>query len=109
MRTMFGGFLFFLFCVYGGRYLVRNPDVLTSRSGWMAVLVTTGVVMWIIIPSVLDLLFRRKYGWGDGQCAECGGTGRARYELRKYGISEVCRTCKGSGSGAGGPGGPEEG
>lgn len=97
-----------LFFYLGIRYLVANPRVLTSGAGWVLALGVTVLVLWAGIPMILDGFFRKRVGWGDGKCPVCGGGGRARYELGRYGISEVCRTCKGSGSGPGGPGREDE-
>jgi hypothetical protein len=69
---------------------------MTGR-GWLLLL--GGVVAFVLIG--LPAVFGKRYGWGDGKCPDCGGSGRAKYDLAKYGVREVCRTCKGSGSGPG--------
>lgn len=106
MRFITGFFIFFITCYIGLPALVDNPGILTTKAGWLVLAGVLATLFFVVVPSVNDLLYGRKIGWGDGNCPNCGGTGRAGYDLAKYGVKEECRACKGSGSGAGGPGGP---
>jgi hypothetical protein len=107
MRLLTGFFVFFLACRYGLPALLDDPMVVGSKAGWIFLAVLFGVLLFVVIPSANDLLYGRKFGWGDGKCDKCGGSGRAGYDLAKYGVKEQCRSCQGTGSGPGGPGRPK--
>nr|MDT0666517.1 hypothetical protein [Micromonospora sp. DSM 115978] len=108
MRFITGFFVFFLVFYYGIPAMFDDPGVLASKAGLLFLVVVTGALLFALVPALNELLYGRKSGGGDGKCEHCGGSGRAGYDLAKYNRKEPCRTCKGTGSGPGGPGRPAE-